>query len=125
MNKKKLIYVCNAFEDETRLERGITTDSPAASKKIFQISQSLKKTGCNVTVISLGRGRSEKKKFFYGLKLKRNDDFFIIYLPFSNIPFFSELLTFDTVPPSLLFAPSCNAREGVYYFRLLPFYIPK
>ena len=56
----RILFICNAFEDITRIERKITTDSPACSNKIFSTCKSFEKSSTRVTVLSLGRGRVDK-----------------------------------------------------------------
>ena len=54
--KRRLIFMCNAFDDMTRTARGISTDSPAASKKIIQLCKALRLYEVKPIVLSMGRG---------------------------------------------------------------------
>lgn len=54
-----VIYICNVLDDQTKHERKIATDSPAATKKVFSICRALNRSGCRSIVLSMGRGRSD------------------------------------------------------------------
>lgn len=59
MTVKRVLILCNAMSDAVRNERGITTDSPAATRKIVMMAQVLAQGGVRPTLLSLGRGRAD------------------------------------------------------------------
>ncbi|UNE78277.1 hypothetical protein IMY97_23195 [Pectobacterium versatile] len=65
---KKIIIICNAIDDVVRSERSITTDSPAASRKVFMLADALADTHVHVDIISMGRGKANGGLKFYNLK---------------------------------------------------------
>lgn len=91
--KPHLLIICNLLDDSTRIERGITTDSPAASRKMLMLCQSLKSAGVKTCILSLGRGRANGSFRYYGYCVRRLNGIAVVYLPFTHIPFFSELLS--------------------------------
>ncbi len=98
----RILFICNAFEDITRTERKITTDSPACSNKIFSTCKSFNTSNTRATVLSLGRGRVDKseKYFFCKSKVVRYNGIPVIYAPFTNFPLLSQL--FSIIWPSLI-----------------------
>ena len=78
----RLYFICNALDDLTRLERGIVTDSPAASRKVFGLSKAMREVGVHVLVVSLGRGRQDGSGRYYRGKVCRVNGVPVIYLPF-------------------------------------------
>jgi len=91
---RRLIVVCNVLDDETRLEREITTDSPAASRKVSLLCQALRLAGVRPYVLSLGRGRTNGASNFYPVSVRRIDGITVVYASFSHLPLFSQLLSF-------------------------------
>ena len=57
LGRSMLVYLCNAIDEESKTQRGINTDSPAATRKVILISQSIVLAGLDVTILSLARGR--------------------------------------------------------------------
>ena len=89
-----LIYVCNAIDDLTKIEREIKTDSPACTRKVFLNTQNLKSKNINPIILSLGRGKSNYSFKFYSSKVKRVNGVTVIYAPFLNFKFISEIISF-------------------------------
>ncbi len=90
---KRLLILCNALDDAMRAERGIATDSPAGSRKIFMAARALAGAGVAATVISLGRGRYTGSTRYFGVVARRSWRVPICYLPFVDRPVVSQLLT--------------------------------
>ena len=91
--KPRIFIICNVLEDFTRLNREITTDSPAASRKVIMLCKSLKQAGIRPLIISQGRGKANGKFKYYGFSIRRIEEVPILYLPFSHVPIISELLS--------------------------------
>ncbi|MEQ9891066.1 glycosyltransferase [Pectobacterium aroidearum] len=115
---KKIIIICNAIDDAVRSERDITTDSPAASRKVFMLADALAKTNVHVDIISMGRGKADGRFKFYNIKKIKNGNAHITYLPFTHIRFFSELLTFFY----LAIITACSIAKGGYTDKAVIFY---
>ncbi|WP_379059803.1 glycosyltransferase [Pectobacterium brasiliense] len=115
---KKIIIVCNAIDDVVRSERNITTDSPAASRKVFMLADALADTHVHVDIVSMGRGKANGGFKFYNLKKIKNGNVNITYLPFTHIRFFSELLTFLY----LAIITACSIAKGGYSDKAVIFY---
>lgn len=121
--KPRVLIICNALDDVTRQQRGITTDSPAASRKIFMLCQALRLADVRPCIVSLGRGRAGRSKEFFPGMLRRVSGAAVFYAPFSRIPFLSELIS--------LLAPLCiiiklrrqNPKAIIFYNRM-PAYLP-
>ncbi|MEQ9923116.1 glycosyltransferase [Pectobacterium brasiliense] len=115
---KKITIICNAIDDVVRNERNITTDSPAASRKVFMLADALADTHVHVDIISMGRGKADGRFKFYNLKKIKNGNVNITYLPFTHIRFFSELLTFLY----LAIITACSIVKGGYSDKAVIFY---
>lgn len=114
-----LFYICNALDDATRLERGIVSDSPAASRKIFLLCQALSKAGVRTTVISLGRGRQDGSGRYFRCRVCRVNGVPVIYLPFLHVPVLSELLSlFSLVPILWRMRLKKDAKAALFYNRM-------
>ncbi|MEQ9848558.1 glycosyltransferase [Pectobacterium brasiliense] len=115
---KKITIICNAIDDVVRNERNITTDSPAASRKVFMLADALADTHVHVDIISMGRGKADGRFKFYNLKKIKNGNVNVTYLPFTHIRFFSELLTFLY----LAIITACSIAKGGYSDKAVIFY---
>jgi len=120
---KNLFYICNALDDATRLERGITTDSPAASRKVFLLSKALSSAGVRVVVISLGRGKQDGSRRYFRGTVRRVGGIPVIYLPFFHFPVLSELLSLFSIAPVLWRMRSRRGERAAIFYNRLPAYL--
>lgn len=123
MTKAVVLIVCNALDDATRLERGITTDSPAASRKVFMLGQALRLAGVRPIVLSLGRGRTDGSLRYFPRVVCRVCGIPVIYAPFSHLRFASEVISFFAFVGATLRFWRKPQRAVIYYNRLLA-YLP-
>ncbi len=105
----------NAIDDETRIERGISTDSPASSRKVFLTCKALNQTDVRSVVLSIGRGKTDGSKRYFPSKVKRFQGILIIYAPFLHVSFLSELISFFW-PITLIFRFRRNKQKNVFLF---------
>ena len=122
---KQLVFICNALDDVTRLERGIVTDSPAASRKIFLLCRAMKKVGVRPLVLSSGRGRQDGSGRYFDAKVKRVNGLIVVYLPFFHIKIFSELLTLFSSVPILLYLHRKKAINTIVFYNRMIAYLPQ
>lgn len=113
-----VVIVCNALDDTTRLERDITTDSPAASRKVFQMAKALKAAGIRPIVLSLGRGRANGSNKAFATKVCRVDRITTIYAPFSHKRFASELFSLFGLLKSFWRLSKHSRRAAIFYNRM-------
>lgn len=123
--KKAVFIVSNAIDDATRIERHITTDSPAASRKVFMWGNLLHSPEVETTIISLGRGRCNRSSSFFKSKVIKKGKAKVIFLPFSHVKYISEFLTFLSLPLLIL---SLHRRErkkekAVIFYNRHPAYL--
>lgn len=85
--------MCNALDDLTRLERGISTDSPAATRKIILMCKALRLAGVRPIILSMGRGGSIAQWKSFSSVVRRVDGLPLLCIPFSSIPILSQLLS--------------------------------
>jgi glycosyltransferase involved in cell wall biosynthesis len=114
-----VIIVSNAIDDNTRLDRSIITDSPAASRKVFLLARSLKINKINVSVISLGRGRAGLGLRFYPKIQKQVEGICVEYLPYSTLRFASELISVFALVSSLLRRRRTEKAVIIFYNKLV------
>lgn len=118
-----VLVVCNALDDVTRMERRITTDSPAASRKVFLMAQALRLAGVRPVVLSLGRGRADGSGDAFAAKACRVGGVPTIYAPFSHRRGHSELLSlFGLLGPLRRLAR--HSRRAVIFYNRIPAYLP-
>ena len=121
--KPRILIICNALDDITRQERGITTDSPAASRKIFMLSQALRLAGVRPCIVSLGRGRAGGSRAFFPCVLRRIEGVPVFYAPFSRIPVLSELISL-LAPLGILFKLRRKNPKAVIFYNRMTAYLP-
>lgn len=118
-----LFFICNALDDATRLERGIVSDSPAASRKIFLLCKAMRKVGVRATVISFGRGRQDGTGHYFRSKVQRVNGVPVIYLPFYNKSVLSELLSLFSLVPILWRMRSAKGAKAALFYNRMPAYL--
>ncbi len=105
----RLYFICNVFDDPTKIERGITSDSPAAAKKVFSFCRSLISRNVKSIVVSLGRGSTSNTGKFFKTKVSRINSVPTIFLPYWDVFFLSNILTFLVLP---FFIFRLNKKKG-------------
>jgi glycosyltransferase involved in cell wall biosynthesis len=118
-----VFILCNALDDLTRKQRGIYTDSPAASKKVIELCKSIQGRGSRCFIISLGRGKAEGPARFFPSSIQKIDSVTIIYAPFSTIPFFSELISFFA-PLIIVFRFRLKVIKTIIFYNPMSAYLP-
>ncbi len=93
MMRRRLLFLGNPIDDATRAERRIVTDSPAATRKMLMLLAMLRRQGHSAVALSMGRGRANGERRYWGWKRVRANGALILYMPFSHVPIFSELLS--------------------------------
>ncbi|CAN5789808.1 hypothetical protein BH11GEM2_BH11GEM2_07200 [soil metagenome] len=117
------MFFCNALDDHTRIERGITTDSPAASRKVFQLARAARLAGLRATVVSLGRGRVGSSDKYDRGRVRRAHGAAIVYLPFSHRRGVSQLLSLTASLPLLARLRRFGGRETIVFYNREPAYL--
>lgn len=116
------IVVCNALDDLTRSERQISTDSPAASRKVFQMCKALAQSGVRPYVLSLGRGRADSSKFTFAGKACRVHGVSTVYAAFTHRKIWSELLSMIGLL-GVLYRLNRNGDRAIIFYNRLPHYL--
>lgn len=122
-NHKYYIYMCNAIDDVVKAERRITTDSPAASNKVFGISRALASAKARVVVLSMGRGRQDGSGRRYSARLKRSAGIPVIYAAFLNIPFLTHIVSSFSLM-FCLWRIIRKRRAVLIAYNRFPYYLP-
>lgn len=99
--KPRLIYLCNAIDESTCRERGITTDSPAATRKVIEVTKAMRDAGVKGIVLSLGRGRQNGTGRYFPAHVKRVEGVPVVYAPFLDRPHLTHLLSMFALLPLL------------------------
>ena len=121
--KPRVLIICNALDDATRQQRGITTDSPAASRKIFLLCKALRLAGISSCVVSLGRGRAGGSTEFFPHVIRRVQGVPVFYAPFSRIPFLSELISL-LAPFGIIFRLRRHNPKAIIFYNRMTAYLP-
>ena len=119
----KVIFVCNVFEESTRLQRNIKSDSPAASKKVFDMALALKSVGIRSTILSMGRGAPNRNNSFFKSEVLFNEGIPIIYAPFSHNYLVTYLISFFSMPYILSKLKSSNEKKTIIFYNRTSAYI--
>jgi hypothetical protein len=88
-----IIYLCHVVDEKTKHKRSISSDSPAATKKVFAISNALRAAGLGCSVLSSGRGRQNFTGSFYSASSKRHQGVATVYAHFVHLPVVTHLVT--------------------------------
>jgi len=101
VKKHSVVYLCNALDEDTKNLRSITTDSPAATKKVFGLCHALQAAGVSSLILSMGRGRQRGSGECFSRFTKVADGIEITYASFWHIPFLTHIVTLFSLAVSL------------------------
>jgi glycosyltransferase involved in cell wall biosynthesis len=92
-----VVYLSNAVDELIRAERSITTDSPAATNKVFALAGAMRGVGMRCTVLSLGRGRQNGTSIRHAATARRLEHGTILYAAFWQSPWLTHLVSFASL----------------------------
>ncbi|TKD51885.1 glycosyltransferase [Sphingomonas baiyangensis] len=101
MTAGRVYMLCNALDDTVRIARGISTDSPAATRKIVMMMQALRSAGVRPAILSLGRGRQDGSGRDHPAFAGRIGGIPVAYGRFVNRPLLSQLASLVAPLPIL------------------------
>jgi glycosyltransferase involved in cell wall biosynthesis len=120
--RRRILYLCNAFDDAVKAQRRITTDSPAASRKVSFLCRSTRAAGGEVSIVSMGRGRAKGTWVRYPARTTRLAGVPAVYLDFWDVPGLTHAVSFI----SLFFAVLRLARSRetiLVFYNYYPHYL--
>lgn len=125
MSRSRLVYLCNAIDDETRSNRNISSDSPAATHKVLQVSSALGASGCRVIVLSLGRGRQRGSWQFHRANVRRVSGNVIVFAPYLDAPLLTHVVSMLSLVP-LVWRMCRNRTDSIALlaYNRLAYYLP-
>lgn len=121
---RRLIILCNALDDRTRIERGISSDSPAASRKVFLAARAIAGVGVRPLVISMGRGRPDGSAHSFGATARRHLGVPIIYLRFTHRRILSRVISMFAPVGVLWRLRRSRGSKTIVFYNQLPAYVP-
>lgn len=91
--KTVFVYICNAIDEQTKVDRLIITDSPAATNKVVGLSNAVNQQGWRSLILSLGRGRQNRSGSYFGSKCIKRDGLVFCYASFLHLPVLTHIVT--------------------------------
>lgn len=93
MKPLTVVFFSNFVDERTRTERNITTDSPAASRKVLNACRALQAGGARPIILSMGRGRALGGRVRQGWVVRRIDRVPVVYAPYYHRKWLSEVVS--------------------------------
>lgn len=91
--RRQLFFYGNAISDKLRTQRGIVTDSPAATRKMTGLCCALRTAGVRAAIVSMGRGGGTRSGRFFRAHVSRLNGVPIVYGPVLDVPIVSQLVS--------------------------------
>jgi glycosyltransferase involved in cell wall biosynthesis len=110
-----VIFFSNFLDERTRILRNITTDSPAASRKVLNACEALRVGGARPIILSMGRGRTNGGREAHGWAVGRVGQVPVVYAPFRNYRCLSEAVSM-LAPALFIFRRRKNRRALVLLY---------
>lgn len=123
MKALRLLYLCNAIDELTCKDRGITSDSPAATQKVLQVTSALRKSGVRAVVLSLGRGRQQGSGKWYRAKVVRQSGVPLVYAPFFDFPVLTHVVSLLGLLPLMWRLRTGRGPTALLAYNRLPHYL--
>jgi len=124
MTRPDLFILCNALADDVRIDRGITTDSPAATRKVAMMANIIRLAGVRPCILSLGRGRQDGSGRYFRSRVGRIRGVPTVYGPLLHRPILSELLSFWAPIPALWRQRGRARTTLLLIYNRMPAYLP-
>lgn len=122
MRRPRFIYLCNALDEQVCVERGITSDSPAATRKVFQVALALRQQTVRAVVLSLGRGRQLGTGKWFSARATRVSGVPIVYAPFFDFPILTHFVTLLGLLPLVFRLRKRSLSPVILAYNRLPHY---
>jgi len=118
-----VFYLCSALDEETKHLRSITTDSPAATKKVFGLCKALQVSGVDVCILSLGRGRQNGSGAYFSRSDKEVEGIRVCYAAFWHKAILTHFVTAFSMA-CLLLRNSNQKNQSMLVYNRCWHYIP-
>ena len=122
MARPRFIYLCNALDEKVCEKRRITSDSPAATRKVLQVALALRQQAVGAMVLSLGRGRQLGTGKWFSARATRVSGVPIVYAPFFDFPFVTHFVTLLGLLPLILRLRTRSVSSTILAYNRLPHY---
>lgn len=120
----RYIYLCNAIDEATVERRAITTDSPAATRKVFNLCRALKDAGSIPYILSLGRGRQNGSGALFPTTARQVSGIGVLYAAFWHLPVLTHMTgALSLLPLAWRLKRDCRQATLIFYNRGLH-YLP-
>lgn len=117
----KIIYISNFLDEQTFKERGIIIGSNAASNKIMSICQALNEKGIDISILSLGFGKSKYKNKYFPQKEIVINNIRISYCSYISLPVLGHLYILISLFYFIIKFHSLNCKY-LFYNSLIYYY---
>jgi glycosyltransferase involved in cell wall biosynthesis len=98
VNNQAVCFLCSILDEKTKEQRGIVYDSPAATKKVFDVCHALQSKFKNVYVLTVARGQQRGGRKSFAATSKKISGLPVLYARFDPLP----LLTYFVSAFSLI-----------------------
>jgi hypothetical protein len=124
MNRPRLVYLSNAIDEITCRERGINSDSPAATGKVFQVTSALANAGVRPIILSMGRGQQHGSWRWHRAHVRRTGGQVVMYAPFLDAPLLTHVVTLMGLLPLVWrLNRKASASIAILAYNWLPHYL--
>lgn len=123
-NKPLVVYFSNAINESVCLDRQITSDSPAATNKVFGLAGAMRHANINCVVLSLGRGRQNSQGGWHPAVTLRYARTVVLYCSFLHVPVLSHLVTAVSLLSLSLRLVRRNSRVIILSYNRVWHYVP-
>ncbi len=83
MNNLSVCYLCSILDERTKAQRAIVFDSPAATKKVFDVCHALQLKSKQVYVVTMARGKQKGVPKHFPASAKQTAKIPVLYAGFS------------------------------------------
>lgn len=108
-----IYFISNVFEESVKFRRDITTDSPAANRKVIALCRAARRVGGDAEIISLGRGRVRGSWKSYPVEATQADIVPITYLHYLDVPVITHIVTMISL---LIVVVRQSSKESSFVF---------
>ena len=86
-------FLCSILDEKTKAQRAIDYDSPAATKKVFDVCHALQTRFKNVYVLTMARGQQKGKRKYFSATIKQTSKLPVLYAQFVPLPLLTYIIS--------------------------------
>ncbi len=93
VENQTVCFLCSILDEKTKVRRAIVYDSPAATKKVFDVCHALQSRFKNVYVLTMARGQQKGYRKSFAATVRQTSGLPVLYARFDPLPLWTYFIS--------------------------------